>query len=46
MGFFGTQTDWQLFAAASTSHKPTQDMFIEDLVTYLKAGKVDAPFPE
>jgi len=40
------QTDWQIFAAASTDDKKTQDMFIDDLVSYLKAGKVDAAFPE
>lgn len=35
-----------MFAAASTAHRPIQDMFIDDLVEYLKAGKVDAAFPE
>jgi len=43
---FRRQTDWQMFAAASTDDKKTQDMFIDDLVSYLKAGKVDAAFPE
>ncbi|GAA5904751.1 uncharacterized protein JCM6883_003893 [Sporobolomyces salmoneus] len=43
---YWAKTDWQLFAAASTSHKPTQDMFIDDMIAYLKQSKVDAPFPD
>ncbi|GAA5882719.1 hypothetical protein JCM16303_006560 [Sporobolomyces ruberrimus] len=43
---YWAKTDWQIFAAASTSDKDTQDMFIDDLVSYLKAGKVDAAFPD
>ncbi|GAA5989358.1 hypothetical protein JCM5350_005687 [Sporobolomyces pararoseus] len=43
---YWAKTDWQIFAAGSTSHKATQDMFIDDMVAYLKAGKVDAAFPD
>ncbi|GAA6018449.1 hypothetical protein JCM11491_007002 [Sporobolomyces phaffii] len=43
---YWAKTDWQLFAAASTPHAPTRDMLIDDLVSFLKAGKVDAAFPD
>ncbi|GAA5852107.1 hypothetical protein JCM5353_007477 [Sporobolomyces roseus] len=43
---YWAKTDWQMFAAASTDDNKTQDMFIDDLVSYLRAGKVDAAFPD
>lgn len=36
----------QCFAAASATDVKARDMFIDALVDYLKAGRVDAAFPE
>ncbi|GAA6036100.1 hypothetical protein JCM8097_006615 [Rhodosporidiobolus ruineniae] len=41
-----TKSDWELFAAASATDPQTRDLFVDKLVEYLKAGKVDAAFPD
>ncbi|KAM0751572.1 glutaminase GtaA [Meredithblackwellia eburnea MCA 4105] len=41
-----TKTDWEVFAAASASDTGTRDMFIDLLVAYLSAGRVNAAFPD
>jgi len=40
------QTDWQMLAAASSTTKKGRDGFVDNLVDFLAASKVDAPFPE
>ena len=35
-----------MFAAASATDAKGRDSFVDNLVKYLTAGKVDAPFPE
>jgi hypothetical protein len=40
------QTDWELFAAGTATNEGTRDLFSDLIVDYLKAGKVDAAFPE
>ncbi|ORY78924.1 glutaminase GtaA [Leucosporidium creatinivorum] len=41
-----TKSDWEVFTAASATDVKTRDLFIDLLVKYLKAGKVDAGFPD
>ncbi|GAA5859784.1 hypothetical protein JCM8547_007026 [Rhodosporidiobolus lusitaniae] len=41
-----TKSDWEIFAAASAPDKKTRDLFSTLLVNYLKAGKIDAAFPD
>ncbi|KAM0789067.1 hypothetical protein ACM66B_003130 [Microbotryomycetes sp. NB124-2] len=41
-----TKSDWEMFAAASTTDVETRDMFISLLVKYLQANQVDAGFPD
>ncbi|BGP31425.1 hypothetical protein JCM10296v2_003189 [Rhodotorula toruloides] len=41
-----TKTDWEVFAAGSATDKKGRELFIDLLVDYLKAGKVDATFPD
>ncbi|GAA6059794.1 hypothetical protein JCM10212_003689 [Sporobolomyces blumeae] len=43
---YWAKTDWQMFAAACSPDEETRDMFIDDLVGFLRAGKVDAAFPD
>ncbi|TNY20467.1 glutaminase GtaA [Rhodotorula diobovata] len=40
------KTDWHLFAAGSATTKEGRDSFVDSLVDFLQAGKVDAPFPD
>ncbi|GAA5819993.1 hypothetical protein JCM3770_006817 [Rhodotorula araucariae] len=40
------KTDWHMFAAASATDAEGRDRFIDNLVKYLTAGKVDAAFPD
>ncbi|BGP39357.1 hypothetical protein JCM10449v2_003295 [Rhodotorula kratochvilovae] len=40
------KTDWHIFAAASATDAKGRDSFVDNLVKYLTAGKVDAPFPD
>ncbi|KNZ58846.1 hypothetical protein VP01_184g4 [Puccinia sorghi] len=40
------KTDWQMFAAGASISKKTRDLFIGNLVKYLKANKVNAGFPD
>ncbi|GAA5925950.1 hypothetical protein JCM3775_005159 [Rhodotorula graminis] len=40
------KTDWQMFAAASSTTRKGRDGFVDSLVDFLAAGKVDAPFPD
>ncbi|GAA5829765.1 hypothetical protein JCM11251_007872 [Rhodosporidiobolus azoricus] len=41
-----TKSDWEVFAAASAIDKQGREFFFDLLVKYLKAGKVDAGFPD
>ncbi|KAK4046295.1 hypothetical protein OIV83_006169 [Microbotryomycetes sp. JL201] len=41
-----TKTDWEMFAAASTTDADTRDMFVSLIVKYLQANQVDAGFPD
>ncbi|OAV97021.1 hypothetical protein PTTG_00108 [Puccinia triticina 1-1 BBBD Race 1] len=40
------KTDWQMFAAGAAITIQTRDLFLNKLVTYLKANKVNAGFPD
>jgi len=40
------KTDWQMFAAGASISTKTRDLFIGNLVKYLKANKVNAGFPD
>lgn len=40
------QTDWKMFAAASTTDAKSRDGFVNLLYDYLEAGQVDAAFPD
>ena len=41
-----SQSDWEMFAAASATDVAGRDLFVDLLAKYLKAGRVDAAFPE
>ncbi|SGY74530.1 BQ5605_C005g03368 [Microbotryum silenes-dioicae] len=41
-----TKSDWEMFASASSTSRDSRDMFVDSIVKYLKAGKVDAAFPD
>lgn len=40
------KTDWQMFAAGAALTIDTRDLFLNKLVNYLKANKVNAGFPD
>jgi len=40
------KTDWQMFAAGAAVTIQTRDLFLNKLVQYLKANKVNAGFPD
>ncbi|POW05150.1 hypothetical protein PSTT_09908 [Puccinia striiformis] len=40
------KTDWQMFAAGAALTIQTRDLFLNKLVNYLKANKVNAGFPD